>query len=186
MSAFRFLRPLRSWPLIAVSLLLAGTLRSQTAAKPAAAEMSSANPPQEINGYLKVGFERLAGFPFNPAPYDPAKPNTPPPSAADQIPERVKQLDGKKAVITGYMLPVKTDKGLVTEFLLMKDPMMCCYGIVPQINEWIVVHMTNNGVQALQDVPLSFYGKLHVKEQFDNGYLSGIYLLEAEKMGEPK
>lgn len=84
------------------------------------------------------------------------------------------------------MLPVKTDKGLVTEFLLMKDPMMCCYGVVPQINEWIVVRMTDNGVQALQDVPLSFYGKLHIKELYDNGYLSGIYLLEGEKMGQPK
>jgi len=155
---------------------------------PAASSASAAGNagPEEINGYLKIGFDRLSGFPFNPAAYDSAKPEAPPPSAAAQIPDRVKQFDGKKAVVTGFMLPVKTDKGLVTEFLLMKDPMMCCYGVVPQINEWIVVRMTNDGVQALQDVPLSFYGKLHVKEQYDNGYLSGIYLLEGEKMGQPK
>jgi hypothetical protein len=42
--------------------------------------------------------------------------------------------------------------------------------------------MTNGGVQATQDVPLNVYGKLHVKELYENGYLSGIYLLEGEKM----
>ena len=153
---------------------------------PTGTEQPGSRPYEEVNGYLKVGFERLSGFTFNPAPYDPAKPNTPPPSAADQIPERVKQLDGKKTMLTGFMLPVKTDKGLVTEFLLMKDPMMCCYGVVPQINEWIVVHMANKGVPAMQDVPLSFFGTLRVKELYDNGYLSGIYLLEGEKMAEAK
>ncbi len=152
--------------------------------KSAAADDSAASL-ELVNGYLKVGFDRLSGFAFNPAPYDPVKPDAQPPSAADQIPDRVKQLDGKKAVVTGFMLPVKTDKGLVTELLLMKDAMMCCYGVIPQINEWIVVRMTN-GVQALQDVPVSFYGKLQVKEMYDNGYLSGIYLLEGEKMGQPK
>lgn len=151
---------------------------------PAVTPVSSA--PEVVNGYLKIGFERLSGFPFNPAPFDPAKPNAQPASSADQIPERVKQFDGKKVIVTGFMLPVRTDKGRVTELLLMKDPMMCCYGVVPQINEWIVVRMTNGGVPALQDVPIAFYGTLHVKELYDNNYLSGIYLLEGEKMESGK
>jgi hypothetical protein len=160
----------------------------RAATQPAAASAPTAAPtgkPEEVNGYLKIGFDRLASFPFNPAPYDPAKPNQTPPSSADQIPEPVRELDGKKAVVTGFMLPVRAEKGMVTELLLMKDPMMCCYGVVPNVNEWVIVKMTNGGVQAMQDVPLAFYGKLHVKEQFDNGYLSGIYLLEAEKMAQP-
>lgn len=154
------------------------------AAAKATASTSSASdsrPLEEVNGYLKIGFDRITGYPFNPAPYDPDHPNATPPSAAAQIPDRVKQLDGKKAMVTGFMLPVKTDKGLVTEFLLLRDPMMCCYGVMPQINEWIMVRMPN-GVQALQDVPLSFLGTFHVKEIYDGGYLSGIYSLDAEKM----
>lgn len=172
--------------ILALTGLELGAADGTAAASGAASASVAAQPPEQVDGYLKLGFDRLSGFPFNPAAYDSAKPDSPPPSAADQIPDRVKQLDGKKALVTGFMLPVKTDKGLVTEFLLMKDPMMCCYGVVPQINEWIVVRMTNNGVQALQDVPISFYGKLHVKELYDNGYLSGIYLLEAEKMAPTK
>lgn len=168
-----------------VALLPLGLSAEEKPAAPASTATESAAPLEQVNGYLKVGFDRLSGFAFNPEPYDPVKPDAQPPSAADQIPDRVKQLDGKKAVVTGFMLPVKTDKGLVTELLLMKDAMMCCYGVVPQINEWIVVRMAN-GVQALQDVPVSFYGKLQVKEMYDNGYLSGIYLLEGEKMAQPK
>jgi hypothetical protein len=151
-------------------------------APPATDSAATTAAPEVVNGYLKLGFDRLASFAFNPAPYDPAKPNEPPPSSAEQIPQQVRDYTGKKALVTGFMLPVKTDKGLVTEFLLMRDAMMCCYGVVPNINEWIVVRMTNGGVQATQDVPLNVYGKLHVKELYENGYLSGIYLLEGEKM----
>jgi len=34
------------------------------------------------------------------------------------------------------------------------------------------------------DVPVEFYGKLSVKEVFEDGYLSSIYTLEGEKMGK--
>jgi hypothetical protein len=35
-------------------------------------------------------------------------------------------------------------------------------------------------------VPISFEGKLKVGELYDNGYLTGIYLLEGEKQAELK
>jgi hypothetical protein len=144
-------------------------------------------PVEEVNGYLKLGFDRLAGFKFTPPAYDPAtKPDAPLPSVADQIPAAVKSYDGKKAIVTGFMLPVKMDGGLVQEFLLVRDPMMCCYGVIPQMNEWVVVKMTKGGVRPLMDVPVSFYGQLRVKEMFENGYMTGIYLLEGEKMGDVK
>jgi hypothetical protein len=160
---------------------------SAPAAAPAAASAPAPQGgPELVNGYLKLGFDRLASFPFNPAPYDPAKPDVPPPSSADQIPASIKSYDGKKAIVSGFMLPVKTEKGLVTEFLLMRDAMMCCYGVVPNINEWVVVRMTNGGVQAMQDIPLAVHGTLRVKEMFESGYLSGIYMLEGEKMNTAK
>ena len=95
----------------------------------------------------------------------------------------VKNWSGKKAIVTGYMMPTKMEKGLVTEFLLVKDPMMCCYGTVPNVNEWIIVRM-KPGIQPLMDLPISFYGELKVGAMFDNNYLTGIYLLNGEKMGE--
>lgn len=140
--------------------------------------------PQVENGYLKLGFEQLAAYPFTPPSFDPAaNPNIKPPGGEEQIPAQVKSWNGKKAVITGYMVPVKMDKGLVTEFLLMRNTMACCFGSVPNMNEWVVVKM-KKGVQPMMDVPVAFYGELKVGAMFENGYMTGLYELDGEKMGE--
>ena len=140
-------------------------------------------PTEVEGGYLKVGFEILAGYTFEAPPFDPAAPPTATPATGEeQIPEEIKALSGKATLVTGYMMPVRMENGLVTEFLLVRDPAMCCYGTVPNMNEWIVVKM-KDGVRPLMDVPVSFYGKLQVGAMFENCYPTGIYLLEGEKMG---
>jgi hypothetical protein len=163
---------------ILLALLLAALV-------PLRADMAApVKSPELVDGYMKLGFDRLAAYKFIPPTFDPAAdPKASPPTGEEQIPAEVKDWGGKKAIITGFMLPVKMDKGLVTEFLLVKDPMMCCYGQVPNMNEWVVVHM-KQGVRPLMDIPISFYGQLKVGAMFENGYLTGIYLLEGEKMGD--
>ena len=136
--------------------------------------------------YQKVGFDRLASYTFIPPEYDSTVPTTPPPSGAKQIPDSIKALDQHKVAVTGFMLPVKMAGGLVKEFLLVKDPMLCCYGIMPKINEWVVVKMVGKGVKPLMDIPITFDGKLRVGEMYENGYLTGLYLLEGDKMAETK
>lgn len=175
--------------LLVLSLASVATFAAETPADakaPAAAESAPAplTAPALENGYLKLGFEQLASYQFNPPPFDPAaKPDEKPPTGEEQIPAMVKSWNGKKAVITGYMVPVKMDKGLVTEFLLMRNTMACCFGTVPNMNEWVVVKM-KKGVQPMMDVPVAFYGELKVGAMFENGYMTGLYELEGEKMGE--
>ena len=142
--------------------------------------------PEMEDGYLKIGFDRLAGFKFVPPEFDPAaNPNVTPPTGNEQIPDIVKSWNGKKAVVTGFMLPTKLEKGKCTEFLLMVSQMACCFGATPNINDWIVVRIPK-GVPVMMDVPVSFYGVLKVGATFENGYLTGIYELEGERMGEVK
>jgi hypothetical protein len=141
-----------------------------------------ATAPEQVEGYLKVDFDRLASFKVTPPPFDPnAKPGAEGPSLGAQIPDAIRGLDGRKAIVTGFMLPIKMEGGRVTELLLMRSQMMCCYGVVPQINEWILVRMAK-GTTQLMDVPVSFGGKLHVKELYENGFLTAIYTLDGEKM----
>jgi hypothetical protein len=64
--------------------------------------------------------------------------------------------------------------------------MMCCYGVMPRINEWVVVKMNGRGVPPLMDVPITFEGTLKVGAMYENGYLTGIYLLAGDKMAETK
>lgn len=179
--------------LVSVSVLLAGAAAMSAAETPTDTKPAATTPtspaaapvaPAVENGYLKLGFEQLASYQFNPPPFDPAaNPNDKPPTGEEQIPAMVKSWNGKKAVITGYMVPVKMDKGLVTEFLLMRNTMACCFGTVPNMNEWVVVKM-KKGVQPMMDVPVEFFGELKVGAMFENGYMTGLYELEGEKMGE--
>jgi hypothetical protein len=140
-------------------------------------------PPAEENGYLKLGFDQLASYTFTPPPFDPAAdPKVKPPTGEEQIPAIVRSWNGKKAVVTGFMVPVKMEHGLVTEFLLMRNTMACCFGGVPNLNEWVIVKM-KQGVAPTMDVPISFFGQFKVGAMFDNGYLTGLYELDADRMG---
>jgi hypothetical protein len=84
------------------------------------------------------------------------------------------------------MLPLKVEGGLVTELLIMKDQSMCCYGSTPKLNEWVSIKMIGAGVKAIMDQPVTLFGRLHVGEMRENGYLVGIYNMDGEKMQGPE
>jgi hypothetical protein len=168
-------------PALFSAAIFAETPAPATAAKADAPVVAA---PQTENGYLKLGFDQLASYQFNPPAFDPAaNPSAKPPTGEEQIPTEVKSWNGKKAMIVGYMVPVKMEKGLVTEFLLMRNTMSCCFGAVPNMNEWVIVKM-KKGVAPMMDVPVAFYGELKVGAMFENGYMTGLYELDGEKMGD--
>ena len=151
---------------------------------PRALAADAAIPAPEVeDGYLKLGFDRLSSFKFVAPEFDPvANPKATPPTGEEQIPAVVKGWNGKKAVITGFMLPTKLENGKAVEFLLMANQMACCYGTVPNMNDWVIVRMPK-GVPITQDVPISFRGTFTVNPTFESGYMTGIYQLEAEGPG---
>jgi hypothetical protein len=163
------------------TLALGPTAASPVATTAASSETKPAPKVQKPGEVLTVGFDRLASFEFTP-PEDPAKAE----AAEAQIPAAVRELNAMKVAVTGFMLPVKMDSGLVTEFLLVKDAMMCCYGAMPKVNEWVVVKMTGKGVAPLMDVPITFEGTLQVGQIYESGYLTGLYLLKGERRVETK
>lgn len=143
--------------------------------------LSMATAPAKVGDYSMVGFDRLASYNFqvDDAPFT----NQPAADKAnDQIPAPVKALNSQKATIKGFMLPLKVSEGAVTEFLIMKDQSMCCYGAVPKITEWVSVKMNGHGVKSIMDQPVSVIGTLHVGAMRENGYLIGIYEMDGEKL----
>lgn len=145
-------------------------------------------PPEIINGYAKLDFDRLGGFTLLVSPETPptGKRLEEPPSVISQIPTLIKKYDGQKAILTGYMMPTATNQsGQVTEFMLLRSPIACCYGTTPAPNEWVVVKLTK-AVPYVSDIPISCSGTFHVEEQRENGFLTGVYRLEGEKVTEPK
>lgn len=137
-------------------------------------------------GFASVTFDRLASFNFI-MPEETVTTNgivsASSTNSADQIPLTIKALSGTPVGLKGFMLPLKVESGLVTEMLLMRDQSMCCYGKVPKINEWVTIKMKDKGVKAVMDQPVTIFGKLHVGEMRENGYLVGIYRMDGEGMG---
>ncbi len=165
-----------------------------TNATPAEAKAAGTNAPaalgavQKDGEFLILGFDRLAAFNYDIPDDAPATTNAPAKNAAppkDQIPAAVKAFDKQRVALKGFMLPLKVEGGLITELLIMRDQSMCCYGTVPKINEWVSVKMTGKGVKPIMDQAVTLYGKLHVGEIRENGYLVGIYQMDGEKVAGP-
>lgn len=153
-------------------------------ANPAAVAPAPTSTAPAASEYATVGFDNLASYNFevDDAPLTNTAAGD---KANDQIPARVKALDDKKVSIKGFMLPLKVSDGVVTEFLIMKDQSMCCYGTVPKITEWVSVKAPGQHIKPIMDQPVSICGTLHVGAMRENGYLIGIYQMDGDKLIGP-
>jgi hypothetical protein len=168
-----------------VGLMAASALGSAPcSAQPAAPAPAKAIPvPAVVNGYLKLDFYWLSFYPF----VEPNIDHTGPmpavlPTGEEQIPAAIKSWSGKKATITGFILPTKLENGQATEILLMANLMLCCYGAVPKMNDWIIVKVPK-GTPVIQDRPIAFKGTFKVGAVFQDNYLTAIYEMDAEGPG---
>jgi len=137
--------------------------------------------------FLSVSFDKLASFEYQ-MPEDLTAPVADENGTVykEQIPADIKALNAKNISLKGFMLPLKVEKGLVTEMLIMRDQSMCCFGTVPKINEWGSVRMEEDGVKPIMDEAVTIYGTLQVGEVLENGYLVGIYEMAGQKMDGPQ
>ena len=141
-------------------------------------------PPEDIDGYQGLSFEKLASFAYE-VPLDPVTNKVELAKLNAQIPEGIKTLNEKPVAIRGFMLPLKVENGLVTELLIMRDQSMCCFGTVPKINEWINIRMAGDGVEPIMDQAITLMGMLKVGEVLENDYWGGTYERDGDKMIGP-
>jgi hypothetical protein len=167
---------------VAVTTARAKPGLTQEQATTLAAQLAAATPDQplkrEPDGSWNVSFGQLASYRLDaPAPGAVAKPGS-----VERIPEPLRKLDGEKVRVSGFMLPVKVEGGLATEFLIVRNPLVCCYGMMPAPNEWVCVKVAGKGVPMQMDTPLQFSGTLHVGEIYENDFFVGVYRLDADKV----
>jgi hypothetical protein len=94
------------------------------------------------------------------------------------IPSSLRELNNRPVVLTGFMLPLRMDEGRCVEFLLVRSQAMCCFGQVPELNEWVHVTAAPEGLRAQLDVPLRVSGTLRVGALFESGFCSSIYRMD--------
>lgn len=135
-----------------------------------------------------VGFEKLAAFDYtlvdagtgaSEADIEAAK-------AKDQIPAWIRLYDKQKIALTGFMLPLVVENGLVRKLIMMRDVTTCCFGNVPNMNEYVIVTMKGEGIKPLQDVPVVLTGTFKISEIYEGGYLTSIFQMDGEKFLGPK
>ena len=143
---------------------------------------------QTNKSYLEAGFDKLSGFPAEVL-YEQVSTNgitfARPTTMKGQIPDAIRTLDNRKVAAKGFMLPLREEKGLTDEFILLRSRMMCCFGVPPGINEWIHVRVSGPAIKCIMDTPVTILGTLHVGEYRENRAMLGIYRLDAEKLEGP-
>lgn len=139
-------------------------------------------PPEAATGYTDLDFQWLAGFPYFAAVESPVglQPGAGPAAGADQIPENVSALDGRKVVITGVMAKPGLTEG---EYILYGPKagffLRKTMDVMPAINDYVLVQLPK-GAKVPLGVPVACAGTLRVREHFDHGILNSIYQLEGE------
>ena len=177
------MKPLYS---ILIPMLVFGTLFLEGYAKdPEKTPFASSNPTNLVKA---LRFKNITGFKYE-YPYE--QPKGKPWELKEQfdkrVPEHVRKLDGRHVSIQGFMLPVETKKDRVSTFLLMADQASCCFGRVPEPNEWVVVDMIpKNGGPILMDTLIEIDGNLEVTEKWEDGFFVGIYHMKANSVSKIK
>ena len=189
-------QPIRGTPIDSPPETNAPAAPNESRARPIGAQLSPTNTlphpnsatTQTNRGCLEIGFDKLSGFPAEVL-YEECVTNgmrfVHAIKMTGEIPQTIKALDNQKVAVRGFMLPLKQENGLATEFILLRNRMMCCYGRMPKVNEWIHVRIGGNGVRCIRDIPVTISGKLHVEEYRENRTMLGIYRLDGETLAAP-
>lgn len=155
--------PLEGAPLMLSSIV--GELEPEPEPEP-----ESEPEPFDDTGYETLDFALLGDFEY--PVYVKLK-------EGEELPEilaEVRALDGKDVAITGYMNPVRFDREGVSEFLLVKDILGCCFGATPRMNHWIRVRMQEGDRAKFYAYDqLTVLGTLEVSEEIEDGYVMSIY-----------
>ena len=171
---------------------LSGAIATEIPAHPDEAPVAAVSREPtltKINGesLFAVGFDRLAAFPYTIV--DAGTGATPEQIAEarkrDQVPDWIRVYHDKRVVLTGYMMPLQVENGRSKKFVMMKDVNTCCYGAVPNMNDYVVVTMKGDGIAAVQDVPVLLVGVLKIEEKYESGYITALFSMDGEKFLGP-
>ncbi len=163
------------WP--AAVWFACGILAALTLASRAGAEESFS-----IRDYTAVSFNVLSNFQLDLNDLDAIGDRTEAEYAASKIPPEVKALDGKRIMISAYMLPLRYEKDGVVEFLGMANTTSCCYGSEPKLPEIIAVKMKTGTTQSLMDSPLFLFGTLRVGPVETDGFVTAVFSMECDRV----
>jgi hypothetical protein len=102
------------------------------------------------------------------------------PFTGDRLTPRVRALERSRVRIRGYILPSFQQTGL-TQFVLVRDNMECCFGPGALLHDCIVVRMSPGRTANFSVRPVAVTGTFRVEElRGPDGRHLAIYALDGE------
>ena len=96
------------------------------------------------------------------------------PEAPKMMPDWLKQLDGKRVRIRGFMIPPFSETD-VRAFTLARDTQLCCFGRNPLPYDLIDVFLKEGAATEYIELrPFDVVGVFHIGEEIEPGYLYSI------------
>jgi len=133
-------------------------------AEPSSAEERKVHVKPMPGETLELGIKELGNF-----EYDPEK---------GGLPADVQALDGVTFRTSGFMIPMNQADD-ITEFSMVVDLFSCCFGQPPGLQHSIHVRTPPGKAVSYYNDMLVVEGVLHVREQKEEGYVIGIFDLDA-------
>jgi len=104
------------------------------------------------------------------------------PFSRDLLPARVTSLENTRVRIRGYMLPSFQQTGL-TQFVLVRDNMECCFGPGAALHDCVVVRMVPGRTADFSIRPVAVAGTFRVEElRGPDGRHLAIYAMDGENV----
>jgi hypothetical protein len=104
------------------------------------------------------------------------------PFTRDLLPARVTSLENTRVRIRGYILPSFQQTGL-TQFVLVRDNMECCFGPGAALHDCIVVRMLPGKSADFSIRPVAVAGTFRVEElRGPDGRHLAIYAMDGENV----
>jgi hypothetical protein len=136
--------------------------------EPAAQSDDSANTPERIRdiSFDDLKFEIEKGDPFK----------------RSLLTDKIEALNGKRVRIRGFILPSFQQTGL-TQFVLVRDNLSCCFGPGAAIYDCVIVEMKPGESTDYSLYPVAVEGTFTISELLDpEGKTVAIYHLDGEQV----
>ena len=100
------------------------------------------------------------------------------PNAPQLMPKWLKELDGKRIRIRGFMFPTYSETGL-RGFALARDNQICCFVRKPKIYDVFEVAMRKGKTtDYIPNRPFDLVGVFHIRPEVEDGELFQLYLID--------
>lgn len=99
----------------------------------------------------------------------------------EMLTERIKELDGKPVKLRGFMLPGFQQRG-ITEFILVRDNLECCFGPGAALYDCIVVKLKDTKANfSIKPIAVEGIFSVNVMEDPDGNHLA-VFQLDGTKV----